>query len=275
MFSIYHFFAYLLHNRRRLQFVPNLTDFPFPSDPLSFRGKGGFPTLALRFNPGGDPPGGELLGLKDSSSYSISTFQSHIPAGAISIDSLGNEKANEIYESMNAAGEDAKSMPIREVFYLIRGQRQCYTKLCLIHGNFFETANTEEVVQFVLGQVFADCLIEDERSIRPEHLDSLSRALAHEVLSNQYRSVKNASVAFRLQVEADVIEKTNILNPDYFPAIRDDTISFIIPYSMDIDFRQRRRYLKSLLTQEEWTAGRKMVITHPFNGDFFVLSYAL
>lgn len=40
-------------------------------------------------------------------------------------------------------------------------------------------------------------------------------------------------------------------------------------------FRQRRRYLKSVLTTEEWAVGRKQVIHHPFNGDFYVLSYAL
>ena len=167
-------------------------------------------------NPGGDPFGGELLGLKDSRSYSISAFQSHIPAGAMSIDSLGYEKANEIYKSMNAAGGDAKTMPIRQVYYLLRGKRQCYTKICLVHGRFFETIDTEEVVRLALSQVLADCLDGDKRSDRTEIMESLSRALAQEVLSNQYRSVKNASVAFRLQVEADVIEKANILNPDFF-----------------------------------------------------------
>lgn len=42
MYSIYHFFAYLLHNRRRLQFVPNLADFPFPSEALSYQAKDDF-----------------------------------------------------------------------------------------------------------------------------------------------------------------------------------------------------------------------------------------
>lgn len=275
MYSIYHLFAYLLHNRRRLQSVPNLTDYPFPSEPFSFHGKYDFPTLALRINPSGDPRGGELLGLKDSRSYCISTFQSHIPVGAMSIDSLGYQKAKEIYKSMSSAGEDARSLPIRQVYYLIRGKRQCYTKLCLIHGRFFETVNTEKVVRKALGQVFSDRLDGDARSDRPELMESLSRALAQEVLSNQFRSVKNAAVSFRLEVEANVIEKANIMNPDYFPGIRDDTVSFIIPYSMDAGFRQCRRHLKSVLTREEWTSAQKMVITHPFNGDFFVLSYAL
>ena len=236
MYSIYHLFAYLLHNRRRLQSVPNLTDYPFPSEPFSFHGKYDFPTLALRINPSGDPPGGELLGLKDSRSYCISTFQSHIPAGAISIDSLGYAKANEICDSMNATGEDAISMPLREVYYLLRGKCQCYKKICLVHGRFFETANTEEVVRLALGQILTDCLDGKERDDRPELMESLSRALAQEVLSPQFRRVTNASVAFRLEVEADIIEKANILNSDYFPAIRDDTINFVIPYIMDTRF---------------------------------------
>ncbi len=275
MYSIYHFFAYLVHVRGRFQFVPNLTRYPFPSQPMSYQGKGDFPSLALRMNPGGDPPGGELIGLKNSRSYSIPLFRSHVPSGAMSIDSLGHDKANEIYKSMKAAGEEAESMLVREVYYLIRGKRLCYTKVCLVHGSFFETVKTEQVVRLALVQALSDCMGEDKRAISPELMDLLSRAMAQEVISQQFRRVKNASVAFRLEVDTDVIKKANILDPDYFPAIRDDTINLIIPYGMDEEFRERRRHLKSVLTKEEWAAARKLIIKHPMNGDFFVLSYAL
>ncbi len=275
MYSIYHFFAYLVHVRGRFQFVPNLTRYPFPSEPMSYQGKGNFPSLALRINPSGDPPGGELIGLKNSRSYSIPPFHSHIPSGEMSINSLGHDKAKEIYKSVKAAGEDAEAMPIREVYYLIRGKRLCYTKVCLVHGSFFETVDAEQVVRLALGEVLADCLNEDEPPISSDLMDVLSRVMAQEVSSQQFRNVENASVAFRLEVTADVIKKANILNSDYFPAIRDDTVSFVIPYRLEQDFRERRRHLKSVLTEEEWIAGRKMIIEHPLNGKFFVLSYAL
>ncbi len=275
MYTIYHFFAYLLHRRRGFHYVRKFVDYQFDERPLSYKGNAEFPTLALRMNPGGDPPGGELIGLKPSRSYSIPTFRSHIPAGLMSISSLRHDKANEIFKSMKAAGEEAESMPIREVYYLILGKRLCYTKVCLVHGSFFETVKAEQVVRLALVQALSDCMDEDKRTINAELMDLLTSVMAKEVFSHQLRHVKNASVAFRLEVDTDVIKKANILDPDYFPGIRDDTISIVVPYRIDEDFRERRRHLKSALTKEEWTAGRKMVMKHPMNGKFFVLSYAL
>ena len=83
------------------------------------------------------------------------------------------------------------------------------------------------------------------------------------------------SVQLRFEITAEVTEEANILNSETYPAIRDDTISFVIPYRLDEDFRERRRHLKRALAKSEWAVGRKLVINHPLNGDFFVLSFAL
>lgn len=275
MYSIYHFFAYLLHVRGRFRFVPNITKYPFPAEPMSYQDKTGFPSLVLRLNPGGDPPGGEMIGIKNSRAYSIARFRSHVPAGAMSIDSLGLDKAKDLYKSMKSAGEGAESMRVRDVYYLIRGKHSGYTKVCLVHGSFFETVKVEKVVRLALRQVLTDCLDEDKRTVRPELTDAISRVMTQEIFSQQFRRVKNATLAFRLDVSADVIKKANLLSPKYYPAIRDDTLSFVVPYRLDEDFRERRRHLKSVLSEEEWLAGRKMVLKHPMNGDFFVLSYSL
>ena len=275
MYTINHFFAYLVHARGRLQFVPNLTDFPFPSEPLSYQNRSGFPSLALRMNPRGDPPGGEVIGLKDSASYSIPAFSSHIPTGMISIASLELRKAKALCNAAQAAGEDAHALPNREVYYLIRGRRSIYTKICLVHGSFFAILDEEQVVSHALSQVLLECVEAGEEPIYPEQLDLLSIALAREILSREYRSVENASVAFRVEVDTNVISKGNVLDSEFYPAIRDDTISIVVPYDKGERFREGRRQLRSAFTEAEWQAGRKMVIHHPFNGPFFVLSYAL
>ena len=87
MYSIYHFFAHLVRNRNRLEYVPKLEDFPFDRELVSYTGKGKFPDFAIRVNPKVDPPGGELIEVKDSRSYAVPSFNSTIPTGNKSIES--------------------------------------------------------------------------------------------------------------------------------------------------------------------------------------------
>ena len=155
MYSIYHFFAHLVRNRNRLEYVPHLEDFPFDSELLSYVGKGKFPDFAIRINPQGDPSGGELIEVKDSKSYSVPSFNSTIPTGKKSIESLTKGISSVLREQMEAAGDDIFSLPWRDVYYLLRGKEKKTgnTKICLVHGSFFETVKVEELIRNAFGQV--------------------------------------------------------------------------------------------------------------------------
>ena len=192
MYSIYHFFAYLVHNRGRLAYVPRLVDFPFNPEPLSFSGDACFPELEIRINPGGDPPGGELIGVKDSDSYCVPAFKSHIPTGAMSIDYLGHGKASGICEAMQTAGDEALSLPVREVYYFLRGKSLCYAKICLVHGSFFETVKAEELLRQAFAQVLADTLEDEGQVIDPKLHQELLHIFPREYNYNKVRHVDNA-----------------------------------------------------------------------------------
>ena len=81
--SIYHFFSHLSQQKNKLASVKHLEKFPFEIQMLSCKSKGKFPDLAIRLNKSNILfSGGELVELKDSVSYSVSSFNSTIPTGS-------------------------------------------------------------------------------------------------------------------------------------------------------------------------------------------------
>ncbi len=81
MYSIYHFFADLIAQKKHFGDLKNLEKFPYKTSLLSCRSKGMFPDLAIKINRGGVFSDGELVKLKDSMSYMIASFNSTIPTG--------------------------------------------------------------------------------------------------------------------------------------------------------------------------------------------------
>ena len=139
-YSIYHFFADLCQKRDDFLLGNDLEDFPFAEQMLSCVNKGKFPDLAIKLNSENVQfTGGELIELKDSKQYAVASFNSTIPTGEKDIKKLTAGQVNIIRTQMEAAGNNILSLPIRQVFYLIRGSKQSNTKVCLAHGKFFET----------------------------------------------------------------------------------------------------------------------------------------
>ena len=63
-------------------------------------------------------------------------------------------------KQMEEAGDDIYSLPLREVYYLLRGKEKKTgnTKICLVHGSFFETISVQELIKGSFDQVIADGL---------------------------------------------------------------------------------------------------------------------
>lgn len=275
MYSIYHFFAHLYRNRNRLEWVPKLEDFPFDIELLSYKGRGRFPDFAIRVNPGGNPSGGELLEVKDSKAYSVPSFNSTIPTGSKLIAELASGKRSVIREQMEAAGDDIYSLPEREVYYLLRGKSKGKTKICLAHGSFFETVPVEQLIQRAFGQVLDERLAEEEYAISAELHDLMLRVFSTQDSFSRVRDVKNATVKMRFRIMTEAKKEGNLFNSKIYPKIRDNTLNFVIPNHPIDKIEKRKKYLRQALSKLELSQGEECVITHPFNGDFFVLSYFL
>jgi hypothetical protein len=159
MNSIFHFWAHLVQNKSLLLQLSELDQFPFDDQMLSCKNKGVFPDLAIKLNNDRSLfTGGELVELKDSKSYSVSSFNSTIPSGKKDIRKLIPSENSTTFLQMQNAGDDVFSLEERDVYYLIRGRRQGHQKVCLVHGSFFETISTQELIRQSFAQVLDEKL---------------------------------------------------------------------------------------------------------------------
>ena len=95
--SVYHFFKTLVENKNALESIAKLDDFPFDENLLSCKRVGQFPDLAIRICRTDELfTGGELVELKDSKSYTVSSFNSTIPTGRKEIEKVVKGKNSEV-----------------------------------------------------------------------------------------------------------------------------------------------------------------------------------
>ena len=275
MYSIYHFFAHLYRNRQVLAYETDLERFPWDRELFSYEGKGRFPDFAIRVNPGGDPDGGELIEVKDSKSFTVSSFNSTIPTGRKLIAELASGTRSVSRDQMLSAGDDIDSLPEREAFYLLRGKPVGKCKICLVHGSFFETIKVEQLIQQAFVQVLDERLEEEDLDISDELRKLMVRVFSRQESFSRVRHVDRATVKLRFRIMTEAKKEGNIFNSRIYPAIKDNTLNFIIPDHPTADSARRKRRLRKALSSSELAHGEESIITHPFNGDFFVLSYAL
>ena len=273
MYNIYHFFATLIEECAQLQKATQLLDYHFASVPLSYQSRCGFPNLILRMHARAYEPGGEWVAILDSDTYNVPAFRSHIPAGAMSIDMLGHVKATSIRESMLAAGEAPNWLPMREVYYLIRGSNRGNIKICLVHGSFFQSMKTRAVLQQALSQALEEHL--EELSLSQDQMGLLASICERAILSDQFWKVDRMTVEFNLGIQTPENHGLNILSSFHFRAVQDNTLNFIVPnYPIDCH-AHRQRSLRDALPEQTYKEGKQLSITHPRKGDYFVFSYSL
>ena len=157
IYSIYHFFHALTRQKHLFQKLKKLDQFPFNRKLLSCINDGIFPDLAIRLNKDRKIfTGGELIELKDSNAYIVSSFNSTIPSRSKKIEDIITGKNSVIKQQMEKSGNAILSLPVRDVFYLIRVKKKQYTKVCLVYGSFFETISINDLI----GQSFHKMLEE-------------------------------------------------------------------------------------------------------------------
>lgn len=187
--SIYHFFKDLAERKNSLKKIDRLDDFLFDEELLSCKRVGQFPDLAVRICKNDELfTGGELIELKDSKSYTVSSFNSTIPTGKKEIEKVIKGKNSAVLQQMTEAGDDFYSLPEREVFYLIRGKRKGNCKIVLVHGSFFETVKVSELIAKSFNQVLKETMENSDLEIDKETENLFSEQTSF----SKVRNVENA-----------------------------------------------------------------------------------
>lgn len=230
--SIYHFFAELVRKRGYFLLLDkDLEDFEFPKEMISVHSKARFPDLILKENASESPRGGELIEIKGSKTYSISSFNSTIPTGYKRVKELQQNMVNQLESSPNFSGLDR----FRPVYYLIRGmnlraQPAPLSKVCLVHGAFFESIP----VSMLIGEAFTQLLDElgfNDPALNADNIDLDQSTIA------RTRQIEGASVKLRFRVMSEVAPQANLLNGNIYPEIEDNSISLILPLNSEAKFQ--------------------------------------
>jgi hypothetical protein len=271
MYSIFHFFKTLTENRNLFVHISELEDFPFDTNLLSCRNSGQFPDMAIRITSNSDLfTGGELIELKDSDSYTVSSFNSTIPTGRKEISKVIKTENSIIRKQMEESGDVPESLPERDVYYLIRGKKKEHTKVLLAHGSFFETVRTEDLISQSFSQVLEERLQQSGLQVQDELKNLLFNLFSEQDNFSKVRTVSRASVKLRFRVMTEVKAEGNILNPKKYPDILDDTLNFVLPYHTEDDKILIMKKMISVFGKNEIQIFKNIPIKHHFNGYFLV-----
>ena len=275
-YSIYHFFADLCQKKEEFLLANKLESFRFDEEMLSCINKGKFPDLAIKLNRGDSQfTGGELIELKDSKSYEVASFNSTIPTGEKDIEKLTTGRENIIRTQMQAAGNDILSLPTRQVFYLIRGRKQSNVKVCLTHGKFFETVPVSTLISESFAQALEERLSELGETLSAAMRQKLLDLFSEQQTFSKTRNVDDASVRLRFRIMTEVKAGANILNPNQYPQIRDNTLNFGVPCHSDADqnhlHSQMEIVFKEMNCTRLFSQMEVFVLQHHFNGNFLIL----
>lgn len=275
MYSIFHFWKYIVQNKKALSRIGKLDEFEFDTDMLSCKNMGIFPDLAIKLNKDRSLlTGGELIELKDSNkSYTVTSFNSTIPTGRKNIRKVVASESGTTYLQMTNAGDDVFSLEERDVYYLVRGRKGKYQKICLVHGSFFETIKVDELI----GRSFAQILEEkfDRESISKEDRDRLGAIFSEQEDFSKVRSVDNASVKLRFRIMIEVKPEGNILNSGQYPDIVDDSLNFVVPYHSEEEKISIIEKIGFVVGGNDRKKFNIFSLKHPLNGWFVVFQAKL
>lgn len=256
--------------------IEKLDEFPFDLQMLSCKNEGIFPDLAIRLNKNRSIfTGGELIELKDSHSYTVSSFNSTIPSRQKEIDKIISGENSSMKHQMEKAGNDIYSLSIRDVFYLVRGRKQGNTKVCLVSGAFFETINIEDLISQSFLQVLEERLKESGKKIPDDFKELLLSIFSQQENFSRVRTVNNASVKLRFRIMTEIKAEGNLLDSEKYPEIKDNTLNFLLPFRND-------KEEQNILEKAEIGIGKRLLkslntfkIKHHFNGYFKVFQIKL
>lgn len=276
MYSIYHFFKSLVKSKEQFRKFKKLDEFPFYKKLLSCKNDGVFPDMAIRINKDKSVfTGGELIELKDSDSYTVSSFNSTIPSRSKEISKIITGGNSIVRQQMEKSGDDVDSLPIRDVFYLVRGRKKKNTKVCLVYGSFFETIGIAELISQSFSQVLEERLKESGEEISDEFKKMLLTIFSQQENFSRVRTVNKASVKLRFRIMTEVKSEGNILNQQKYPEIKDNSLNFLIPCHNDEEEKIIRKKLSSVFSESAIKKFNIFKVKHHFNGYFLVIQTSL
>ena len=166
-----------------------------------------------------------------------------------------------------AAGEDTDRFYLRDVYYLIRGRKRTAgtVKVCLVHGSFFETIPIDQLIRGAFIQALTEALNQPPDD---DLIAQLTLLFSKQQFFSRTRSVANASVKLRFRIMTEAKREGNVFDPQQYPDIHDNTLSFIVPYH---EKARALHALRDLIASNTSPPLTQLTLVHRLNGPFFAL----
>ena len=174
---------------------------------------------------------------------------------------------------MEKTGDDVFSLEERDVYYLVRGQKKGKQKICLVHGSFFETISTKELISQSFGQVLDERLAGTD--VSDEVKEQLRSIFSEQVDFSRVRNVDKASVKLRFRILTEVKPEGNILDSKQYPEILDDSINFLVPYYSEEEKASVLEKMEIVMGKNAMKNFNIFSLKHPLNGWFVVFQTKL
>lgn len=171
---------------------------------------------------------------------------------------------------MEKSGDKIENLPVREVYYLVRGRRKGAQKIALVHGSFFETIQTDDLIRRSFSQVLQESIDNSDLEISEENRIFLSAVFSKQDSFSKVRTVDKASVKLRFRIMTEIKSEGNVLNGNKYPDILDNTVNLIVPLHNETEEERIRRKAGEVFTGKQVSVIKTLKIKHHFNGYFFV-----
>lgn len=162
-------------------------------------------------------------------------------------------------------------IPTKDRYYLVRGRREKFQKICLVYGSFFETIPAEDFV----NEAFSQILDESLGDLSETEKEALKRVLPLQKILGRVGSLEKSSVTLQYQMEIEILPQANILNPKQYPEILDDTLNFVCPFHTEDEKEELISKMESVMGTKEFGELNIIQILHPLNGPFLVFQTSL
>ncbi|MDQ7034017.1 MAG: hypothetical protein Q9P01_04045 [Anaerolineae bacterium] len=214
--------------------------------------------------------GGELIELKSAKSYSVASFNSQIPKYQKKLDDL----ASNVLAGMRDNDKETDSLPIRDVYYLIRGYRETNMaitepKICLVSGKFFETVAAKDLIQNAFEQVIDERQALKNLEITEDFKKTLVDLFSEQESFSKTRSVENASVSIRFRIMTQAVGAGNILSTSQYPKLGVNTLNLVLPYYSNQERDILQNHMRGVM-KDAYEDLEQFELKHPYNGSFWV-----
>ncbi|MGK2230474.1 MAG: hypothetical protein ACI9QA_000628 [Methanobacteriota archaeon] len=200
-------------------FDENIEDYDFNDELVAYRSKRSFPDMILR--------DGAMIEVKDSKSSTVTSFNSTYPSGeksVVDLEKTSGQTKRSMREYLLEAEDNPDFTEKRDVYYLVRTNRNDDPTVSFVHGSYFGDSESSAIAETI-----GDVLKEIRPDVDEDRYDDLLDIIdGEEYVRNHFSRTRKTSTGVKIRYRI-MYEVDNDLNPNEHPEVPSNALSLIFP----------------------------------------------